>query len=204
MLALCSPIHPFTTLTICIVSKWCTDRTIHYFSKESHASNRSKAKGKIHLTQIRRVELVQYDDDSDTNRSSSKSPMTRTTKSLKNLDTHSHAPHFGRSTSLQIRRSAKRQNDKNSKMAHSSKSPSNTSPPRSSSPPLLRSIDEKGSFEEHQEVQEHQQPQHQHNRMNPIEPTNPMNRNPMNRNPMNPMNANPMNLQNHRPAAFNV
>eukprot|EP01083_Nonionella_stella_P200293 733653_1 len=38
------------------------DRTIHYFAKESHSINRTKAKGKIHLTQIRRVELVCYND----------------------------------------------------------------------------------------------------------------------------------------------
>jgi len=38
------------------------DRTISYFEKEKHSKSRNKAKGAIHLTQIQRVELVQYED----------------------------------------------------------------------------------------------------------------------------------------------
>ena len=55
------------------------DRTIHYFSKESHSSNRSKAKGKIHLTQIERVELVQYVDPKDKSSKSSSHYRSSTT-----------------------------------------------------------------------------------------------------------------------------
>eukprot|EP01084_Bolivina_argentea_P148685 259910_1 len=51
------------------------DRTLHYFAKESHASSRSKAKGKIHLTQIRRVEFVQYIDPKHKNKSYRKSSL---------------------------------------------------------------------------------------------------------------------------------
>ena len=43
------------------------DRTLHYFSKEEHASNRAKAKGIIHLTQIRRVEIVQFQNNQNSN-----------------------------------------------------------------------------------------------------------------------------------------
>eukprot|EP01083_Nonionella_stella_P218352 783071_1 len=38
------------------------DRTIDYFKDSSQSSSRSKAKGTIHLTQIKRVELVEYED----------------------------------------------------------------------------------------------------------------------------------------------
>eukprot|EP01084_Bolivina_argentea_P229492 387308_1 len=72
------------------------DRTIHYFTQASHASNRHKAKGKIHLTQIRRVELVTYNDPNNRNRKSShtQSPHSRPiyrTNSLPIDPTRSHS-----------------------------------------------------------------------------------------------------------------
>eukprot|EP01084_Bolivina_argentea_P262629 444192_1 len=36
------------------------DRTLDYFARELHSTRRSKAKGTIHLTQIKRVEFVHY------------------------------------------------------------------------------------------------------------------------------------------------
>eukprot|EP01083_Nonionella_stella_P063948 166217_1 len=42
------------------------DRTMDYFKHESHSSQRNKAKGIIHLTQIKHVEFVEYDDPTAT------------------------------------------------------------------------------------------------------------------------------------------
>eukprot|EP01084_Bolivina_argentea_P096820 174050_1 len=52
------------------------DRTISYFAKKCHSKSRSKAKGTIYLTQIQRVEFVEYipSDKSSSFTSKSESP----------------------------------------------------------------------------------------------------------------------------------
>eukprot|EP00483_Globobulimina_turgida_P003699 UN03705 len=43
------------------------DRTVDYFKDKNQSNQRNKARGTIHLTQIKRVELVAFDDPNDIN-----------------------------------------------------------------------------------------------------------------------------------------
>eukprot|EP01083_Nonionella_stella_P219125 785201_1 len=76
------------------------DRTVDYFKDETYVSDRKKAKGTIRLTEIQRIELVQYLNASSSNNQQSTRAVNN--KQYKQTNTIQHTSFTGVVSSLQI------------------------------------------------------------------------------------------------------